>query len=401
MRSPSHSGFEQTAGESADFSRLVGKGGRSSKLTRTFLNLGRRRSSGRSVCSSSETPSWAKYRSVTSVNGISHVGTWYHLACTWDGSVGRIYVDGQFWITWRAMPGPAATSSEPVTFGFAGYHTYFPGRLDEVILLDRALTAGEVGLVMSNSVPVSGVAGTRGAWPLNATSGGQAVDASGNGQHGSLSIGPRWVAGKSGSAVSLDGVTELVSIADNPALRPTQAFTVAFWVRKQAENPDYVRYVGKGGPLVRNFGVWDMLGSDGRVLFQFQDTSVVFRSLLSTRSIPVGSWHHVACTWDGAVGRIYMNGLLDTSGSMVGPPATSADPLTFGYAGYHGRLAGELDEVELYGRALSALEIAGPDLRSTPADSDFRWGRGCFRGSQRERGAGCGGELAGGCGLGL
>jgi hypothetical protein len=351
------------AAEPADFSRLIGKGG---VLTRNFGVWDVAGPSGK-VLFQFQTPQ-GQYRSLTSSRELV-LGTWHHLACAWDGSIGRIYIDGVL-DSATAMPGPVATSSEPVTMGFAGYHTYFPGRLDEAVLFDRALAVGEVSMLMSNSVPVAGLAGTRAAWPLNASSGGQAVDTSGNGHHGSLSIGPRWVAGKSGSALSLDGVTESVSIPDHPALRPTQAFTLAFWVRKQTEHPDFVRYVGKGGPLVRNFGVWDRLGSDGRVMFQFQDGSAAYRTVVSLRSIPVGSWHHVACSWDGAVGRIYINGLLDASASMPGPPATSTDPLTFGYAGYHGRLAGELDEVELYGRALSASEIA--DLTKTsPADSDF------------------------------
>jgi|GEM_PF-1414484 len=351
------------SGEPADFSRLVGKGG---VFTRTFGVWDLAGPSGR-VMLQFQTPE-GLYRSVASNRELA-LGIWYHLACTWDGSTGRIYVDGVLDAS-AAMPGPSATSSEPVTLGFAGYHTYFPGKLDEIILLDRALSVGEVGLLVTNGVPVLGLNGTRGAWSLNAAAGGQAVDASGNGFHGSLSIGPRWVAGKSGSAVSFDGIAEVISIPDSPALRPTAAFTLAFWVRKQSENSDYVRYVGKGGPLVRNFGVWDMLGSDGRVLFQFQNASAAYRSMVSSRSIPVGLWTHVACTWDGTTGRIYLNGDLNVSAPMVGPPATSADPLTFGYAGYHGRLAGELDEVELLGRALSALEIADL-MRSAPADTDF------------------------------
>lgn len=297
------------------------------------------------------------------------VGIWYHVACTWDGATGRFYIDGVLDSS-GPMAGPPVTSMEPITLGFAGYHSYFPGKLDEVLLVDRALSAGETSTLAAGGVPVSGPAGTLGAWPLDASSGGVASDASGNGHHGSLSHGPRWSAGKSGSALAFDGVTEDVTIPDQPALRVTTAFTVAFWVRKQAENPLFVRYVGKGGPSARNFGVWDLSGPDGRVMFQFQNQGGAFPTLVSRNPIPVGSWHHVACTWDGAVGRIYLNGLLDASASMTGPPATSGDPLTFGYAGYHGRLAGELDEVELYGRALSALEIADL-LRTSPADSDF------------------------------
>lgn len=348
--------------EPADFSRILGKGG---VLTRNFGVWDVAGPSGLIMLQFQT--AGGEYRTLTSARQLVS-GQWYHVACTWDGGTGRIYING---VLDRAgsMAGPPATSAEPVTLGYAGYHTYFPGRLDEVLISGRAFSAGEVAVLASGGVASSGLPGVVAAWPLDASGGLEATDVSGNGLHGTLSIGRRWVGGLVGNAVHFDGLNDSLTIPDHSDFRLTSAFTVAFWVRKASENQDFVRYIGKGGPLTRNFGVWDLPGADGRVMLQFQDSNGSYRSFTGAYSIPVGVWHHVACTWDGGVGRIYINGQLDGTAAMPGPPATSGDPITLGHAGYHGRFHGELDQVELHGRALGPAEILGL-LRMTPADAD-------------------------------
>ena len=43
-----------------------------------------------------------------------------------------------------AMSGPARTSTDPVTFGYAGYYARLQGLLDEVHLYNRALGLSEI-----------------------------------------------------------------------------------------------------------------------------------------------------------------------------------------------------------------------------------------------------------------
>jgi len=348
--------------EPADFSRMVGKG---NDVSRNFGIWDVAGSNAR-VMFQFRVEGGA-YRTLTS-SGTVPVGTWRHVGVTWDGFVGRIYLDGILDSS-AAMPGPAIVSADPMTFGFAGYHTRYAGKLDEVVVLNRAATATEMANLAAGSAPTSGLPGLVGVWPLNQASGNQAIEASGSSLHGDLSLGPKWSSGRTGNAIAFDGLFDSVSIPDHPDLRPTSGWTLAFWVRKRSENQDYVRYVGKGGTEFRNYGVWDEAGSGGRVLFQFRNPGGAYQTLISRGSVPVGVWKHVACTWDGSTGRIYFDGQLDSSGTMQGPPAVSSEPLTLGYAGYHGRFAGDLDEVELFDRALADAEIADL-LRWVPSDSD-------------------------------
>ncbi len=75
----------------------------------------------------------------------------------------------------------------------------------------------------------------------------------------------------------------------------------------------------------------------------------------------IGAWHHIAAVFDGSKLTAYVDGVLDSS--QAGLPATlyAADPFRIGCDQNRGveesYFVGDLDEVQLYGRALSAAEI--------------------------------------------
>jgi len=73
---------------------------------------------------------------------------WAHLAITFDGTVKRLYVNGAQ-MAWRTEPNPLVYDpAAPVTIGsdWASGHSSLPfvGRIDEVSLYNRALTANEI-----------------------------------------------------------------------------------------------------------------------------------------------------------------------------------------------------------------------------------------------------------------
>ena len=84
------------------------------------------------------------------------VGTWSHLATTWDGSTLRLYVNGAQ-VAARTVAGPLATSTRPLSIGGNGiWGEYFAGAIDELRLYDHALTAAEIQADMNR--PVGGAA---------------------------------------------------------------------------------------------------------------------------------------------------------------------------------------------------------------------------------------------------
>jgi len=70
--------------------------------------------------------------------------TWTHLAATYDGATMRLYVNG-VQVASRAQTGAIATSTNPLQIGGDSiYGQYFAGRIDEVRIYNRALSAAQI-----------------------------------------------------------------------------------------------------------------------------------------------------------------------------------------------------------------------------------------------------------------
>jgi len=100
-----------------------------------------------------------------------------------------------------------------------------------------------------------GGSGLVGSWSLNEGSGTFAADSSGNGNHATLVNGAGWMTGKQGSAASMDGVNDYMSVPSSSSLNsPKGGLTVALWVNKRANYSSYSCLAG------RRFGPgWDDL----------------------------------------------------------------------------------------------------------------------------------------------
>lgn len=192
-----------------------------------------------------------------------------------------------------------------------------------------------------------------------------AVDATGNGYTGTFSaagatIAPEGAATKfpNTGSFTLDGAAGVVTIADSPALRITGDFTVSFWKKKTVNIKDWSRVVGKGNGAQRNFGIWEAPEGDNRILFQmYGPGGASVLDLWSSAPMPINTWSHVLCTVSVHSAAIWINGALSANAVRSGEPGTAADPLTFGFAGYHAYWAGQIDDVRVYNRSLSMTEI--------------------------------------------
>ena len=77
-----------------------------------------------------------------------------------------------------------------------------------------------------------------------------------------------------------------------------------------------------------------------------------------TAALVVGTWAHLALTYDGAALRLYVNGVQVASRSRTGNLLTSANPLQIGGDSLHGQyFSGIIDEVRIFSRARTASEI--------------------------------------------
>jgi hypothetical protein len=79
--------------------------------------------------------------------------TWTHLAATHNGSTLRLYVNGTQ-VGTRSVSGALLTSSGALRIGGNSiWGEFFQGRIDEIRVYNRALTANEIQADMNAPVP--------------------------------------------------------------------------------------------------------------------------------------------------------------------------------------------------------------------------------------------------------
>jgi hypothetical protein len=84
-------------------------------------------------------------------------GTWTHLAGVYDGTAARLYVNGAEVVS-QALTGTFAADTTPVILGGNGNDAsgvpteLFPGRIDELMLYARALSAAEIGQLAAGAL---------------------------------------------------------------------------------------------------------------------------------------------------------------------------------------------------------------------------------------------------------
>ena len=230
-----------------------------------------------------------------------------------------------------------------------------------------------------------------GYWKLD---GGQAIDYSGNGHHGTI-VGAKvetGVFGQADSALDFDGEDDYVEIPA-PVEMPTQQITMAAWVKIEAlENS-----CGNLNVLTRRnavevgpqMGVSVTEGYEGLLFCQLrkQDASSKHHTVYTVEPVEVGEWQHVACTYDGTAAHLWVDGYRAETfpaesnvwnlGSGI---SGGSGPMHIGNCPYcsgacpdplDGPFNGIIDEVLLLSRAMSADEIETYVRSSEPYGTKF------------------------------
>lgn len=298
------------------------------------------------------------------------IGTWYHVALTAQPNQPVLtYVNGELVGTSPDLVGAnLPTDVNAVFIGSGEQVGVHPtqGNIDEVEIFSRALSHDEVRAIYNAGCAgkckecVTPPGGMTAWWPAN----NNANDIV-NGHNGTLQGDATFAAGKVKQAFTLDGDGDYVDVG-NVDLPDT--FTIDAWINAQttAGFPRIFSRSDIGGPggyelRVNGTGKLDAIvyTNTGTTLVVYQTTNPV---------ITLGSWQHVAMTFDGNAGpgakvQFYVNGVsvpvtasVDDGGPTFLNTAITAKIGVNGN-GSTGPFLGLIDEVELFTRVLSAAEI--------------------------------------------
>ncbi len=315
--------------------------------------------------------------------------TWYHIAYTdtvsGTTSSQALYINGQLVATGTANQS-IGYDSHPLLLG-TDYDTnalqyWFPGQITDFSLWNVARTQTQIQSDMNASpAGLSTQTGLVVYLPLNAGSGTTVTDLSGNGNNGTLGGGlafqPSWVAihasPPTSNALSFNGSSDYVSVADAPSLRPSNALTLEGWVNFSSVPTGPVQLFGKpvgGTSFEDSYVVWYQSGS----LFGGIGTASTFSSIHSNWTPTANTWYHIAYT-DTVSGTtssqaLYINGQLIATGTANQSIGYDSHPLLLGTDYDTNALQywfpGQITDFSLWNVARTQTQIQS-DMNASPA----------------------------------
>ena len=189
-----------------------------------------------------------------------------------------------------------------------------------------------------------------GWWKFDDLSASQAIDSSGNGNHGILqgnATKSTWAYDKT---IMLYGDDDCVEDPHQPVFNVTDKLTLTAWVRISSSEND-MKIISKGSAF--SFG----REYDGDYLTLL--CTGTGRPLSGSMGVFDYKWHHVAAVYDGTTLYIYVDGTLDTTRAASGNITPNDDSVLIGDFAEIANFewVGNIDDVRIYNRALTADEI--------------------------------------------
>jgi len=192
-------------------------------------------------------------------------------------------------------------------------------------------------------------------WTLDEGTGTTAPDSSGHGNDASFQGAPTWVAdGRLGGAVKFNGTSDYLAAPDSASLDiKGDRLTLAAWVNANSWATSHmIRKIPDTGTgsiyfirVQSNVLRGDIATPAGTVVVQ------------GVTAVRAQEWVHAALVYDGAEGRVYLNGVVDGRASLSGKITESNNELRIGRGEPAGYLNGTIDDVRIYNRALTVEEI--------------------------------------------
>lgn len=170
-------------------------------------------------------------------------------------------------------------------------------------------------------------------------------------------------AGGTNMAAGFNASTKWLSRADTAALDITGSVTIAAWIKCASQvNGMIVSKFGASGNFSYLLQAIYVTDDDFYLNATLSDNGTSQQSTTSTVPLPVGVWKHVALVYNGTDVRLYINGALANSPlARTSAIFSSAAEFQIGHASAYNSarwFRGDIDDVAVWSRALSAVEIS-------------------------------------------
>ena len=290
------------------------------------------------------------------------LGEWNHLALTYDADSEAIvlYVNGE-------AKGDDTVGTTPFSVVHIGRRANgsfpFIGALDDLMIFDRALGADEISSLAADKADREPnlEEGLQAHWTFDESEGTEAKDSTDNENHGELFADgdgnfPIWLSdgGKEGGAISFNGANH-VEVPDAPSIGAdlVGGFSMSAWFKSNVP----LGTTGGGSRMLEkgnSFFFLQWAGGGMNFLVKKGGSNV---TTVIGDPIDADRWYHITGVFDGEEIRVYLDGRLKGS-ALIGTDIDDAGlPLRIGSDDGSAHFDGAMDDVRMWNRPLTALEV--------------------------------------------
>jgi len=317
-----------------------------------------------------------------STSTISENNIWYHSAMTWSKSNDqlKVYFSGIQASTTQTNLGTWVGAPTIFTFGNDPFNEFLKGKMDDIRIYNRVLSAAEILTIYNSSAAKFNVSPTNyltsglvGYWTMDGSKvnwkTGAVTDSSGFGNTGTITnmaTSTGVAIGKIGQALNFDGGDDYVNMGNVSVLNMGLSdWTTSAWIKSTGINGWIVgklSIVDGGNPDAWFFNI----NNSGRIACSiFKSGRTRINSTDDGALINDNKWHHVVCVWNRAGSMIrYVDGVANGSATSIS--SESAQSISNNQQAFIGArdnsppdlfFIGSTDDVRVYNRALTAKEI--------------------------------------------
>lgn len=302
--------------------------------------------------------------------------TWYDIAVTIDGTTASIYVDGNMVGTGTTVSAPLTNVAQSVTIGGDNAAANFPTKalVDEVRVWDTARTAEEIqqthgeklagtetGLLIYYDFNDEGEAGVIQ----------NLATATGNTSDGVITGNPKIIETPS-KAVSFDGVDDLITVTNPTEIDAPAAGTWSFWMKSDgtwatdgADANNTAMMLSRVDSASATQGLQIGALQNGDIVVTSKDSNNVSTNQFTATGAGITDnvWHNVTVVYGKTAGdliKVYVDGDLVSAFIVNDTWDFNGQDLLFGQSAdaHWEQYKGQLDNVQVYDRALTDAEVA-------------------------------------------
>lgn len=201
-----------------------------------------------------------------------------------------------------------------------------------------------------------------GMWLFNEGNGDEAMDSSGNGNHGKINGGAKWVDGQFGKALEFDGTDDWVEVQHSNTLgfAKGQSFSITLHYNGSAVGGSLV---GKGYEDTSEVRPWYLLwngGGDRKVSIYLRSSAGANSKTDSTIDVADENWHFIAAIMDADAKKIalWIDGKMNIENNFDTSDSYGTNESVFHIARHFDRYTnGIIDDVGLFNVALTENEM--------------------------------------------